>query len=63
MEKGDHPELDVSNLLEVDGISQYQSLVGALQGGITLGRFELLAGISAMTSFRVAPRVGHMERL
>ena len=63
MENGDHPELDISEFLEVDGIAQYQSLVGALQWAITLGHFELLAGIASMASFRVAPRVGHMERL
>ena len=63
MENGDHPELDVSALLEADGIAQYQSLIGALQWAITLGRFELLAGIASLSSFRVAPRVGHLERL
>ena len=63
MESGDHPELDVTELLDADGISQYQSLIGALQWAITLGRFELLAGIASMASFRVAPRVGHLERL
>ena len=31
LEKGDHPELDDSELLDQTGIQQYQSLVGQLQ--------------------------------
>jgi hypothetical protein len=37
LEKGDHPELDTSELLDTQGIVVYQSLIGALQWAITLG--------------------------
>jgi hypothetical protein len=30
---------------------------------MTLGRFELLVGVAMMSSFRIAPRKGHLERL
>ena len=30
LEHGDHPELDTSELLDEDGIQQYQSLIGSL---------------------------------
>ena len=30
IEKGDHPELDTSELLDMDGIRKYQSMIGAL---------------------------------
>ncbi len=30
LEKGDHPELNMSNELDADGIKNYQSLIGAL---------------------------------
>ncbi len=30
LEKGDHPELDTSDLLEEQGIQTYQSLIGSL---------------------------------
>jgi hypothetical protein len=63
VESGDHPELDVTELLGDDGISQYMSCIGALQWAVTLGRFELLIGVTTLASFRVAPRVGHMERV
>ena len=63
LEKNDHPELDTSPLLNDEGISKYQSLIGALQWAITLGRFDIAVGVMSLSSFRVAPRVGHLERL
>ena len=63
LEKGDHPELDTSELLGDDGIQQYQSLIGTLQWTISLGRFDVGTAVMSMSSFRVAPRVGHLERL
>jgi hypothetical protein len=63
LEGEDHPELDTTPLLDDAGISKYQSLIGALQWAISLGRFDLGVAIMTMSSFRVAPRVGHLERL
>jgi hypothetical protein len=63
MADGDHPELDVTPECNQDEIRMYQSLIGALQWAVTLGRFDILAGVTAMSSFRVAPRQGHVERL
>ncbi len=37
LEKGDHPELDMSDELDADGIKNYQSLIGALQWSVSLG--------------------------
>jgi hypothetical protein len=59
----DHPELDLSPELDENGIKQYQSLIGALQWLITLGRFDILVAVSTMSSYRVAPREGHLDRL
>jgi hypothetical protein len=39
LEKGDHPELDRSELCTTDQIAQYQSKIGALQWIVTIGRF------------------------
>ena len=63
LEKNDHPELDMSPLLDDEGMSKYQSLIGALQWTISLGRFNVSVAIMSMSSFRSAPRVGHMDRL
>jgi hypothetical protein len=38
LEKNDHPELDDSNLLEAQDITKFQSMIGALQWCISLGR-------------------------
>jgi hypothetical protein len=63
MEEKDNPELDLSQELELDGILVYQSLIGALQWDVTLGRFDILMGVTTMASFRVAPRQGHLGPL
>ena len=60
---GDHPELDNSEFLDQDGIRKYQSLIGALQWCITLGRFDIQASVTTMSSFRVAPKQGHLDCL
>ena len=63
IEKNDHPELDMTPLLDADGVTKYQSLIGALQWAITLGRFDIGVAVMSLSSFRAAPRVGHLDRL
>jgi hypothetical protein len=62
LEKGDHPELDTLELLDSQGITIYQSLIGALQWVITIGRFDVQTAVMTLSGFRVAPRRGHLER-
>ena len=50
LEKNDHPELDLSPLLDEDGITRYQSLVGALQWTVTLGRFDIAVAVMTMSA-------------
>jgi hypothetical protein len=59
----DHPQLDTTELLDDEGIHQYQSLIGVLQWTITLGRFDIATAVMTMSGFRVAPRQGHLDRL
>ena len=63
IEKGDHPELDTSELLDSQGIATYQSLIGALQWVITIGRFDVITAVMTLSGFRAAPRRGHLERI
>ena len=63
LEHGDHPELDTSELLDQTGIQQYQSLIGSLQWAISLGRLDIATAVMSMSSFRAAPRRGHLLRL
>jgi hypothetical protein len=62
LEKNDHPELDETELLDNDGISRFQSLIGQLQWAVSLGRFDVATAVMTMSSYRVQPREGHMER-
>jgi hypothetical protein len=59
---GDSPELDTSTELSPEGIKKYQSVIGALQWCVTLGRFDIACALMTLSRFRVAPKVGHMER-
>jgi len=63
LEKGDNPELDTSEELDVTGTKKYQSMIGALQWCISLGRLDIATAVMTMSSFRAAPRKGHLERL
>lgn len=63
LEKGDHPELDDSEFLPEDDAQKYQSMVGAAQWLISLGRFDVAAAVMTMSGFRIAPRRGHMKRM
>jgi hypothetical protein len=62
LEKGDHPELDVSDLIEYEGIQQFQSLVGSMQWTASLGRFDIATAVMTLSGFRAAPRHEHLER-
>ena len=62
LEKGNHPELDTSDLLDADGIQKYQSMIGAMQWAISIGRFDIATAVMSLSSFRVAPRIGHLDR-
>ena len=63
LEKGDHPEVDTSELLDAKGIQLYQSMIGALQWVVSIGRFDVITAVMTMSGFRVAPRKGHLDRL
>ena len=55
------PELDTSDLLDEEGIKKYQSLIGALHWCVTLGRMDIAVAVIGLSSFRAAPREGHLE--
>ena len=63
LERNDHPELDDSPLLDVDGVAKYQSLIGSMQWAISLGRFDIATAVMTMSSFRAAPREQHLARV
>ena len=60
VERGDHPEIDTSDLLDDKGTEQHQLLIGKLQWAMSLGRFGIAVAIMTMSGFRSAPREGHL---
>lgn len=60
-DKGDHLVLGMSDILEDEGIAQYQSLIGTLHWLISIDRFDIQMHVMTVYSFRVAPRVGHLD--
>jgi hypothetical protein len=63
LEKEDHPEIDTSYLLDDDGTKPNQSLIGPMQWTVSLARIEIATTVMTLSGFRVAPRVGHLERV
>ena len=63
LDKGDHPELDNSEELDIKGIKLYQSLIGPLQWAIQIGRMDITTAVMTMSGFRASPRKGHLERV
>ena len=62
LDKNDHPELDNSELASDDLITKFMCMVGQLQWAVTLGRYDILSHVMSMSRFRLAPKVGHIER-
>ena len=63
LEKGDHPEIDDSDFLDEADTQVYQSLIGALQWAISIGRLDICTAVMTMSSFHAQPRKGHLERV
>ena len=63
LEKNDHPELDNLELCNEEQITKYMSMIGQLQWAITLGRYDILAQVMSMSRVRLAPKIGHLERM
>ena len=62
LEKGDHPELDKSELFDETRIQQYQSLIGSLQWAVSIGRIDIATSVMTLSGFRSIPRQGHLDR-
>ena len=54
---------DASKELESEGIKKYQSLIGALQWAVALGRLDITTSVMTMSGFRVVSWKGHMEKV
>jgi hypothetical protein len=61
MPKSYHPELDVTRVLDSEGASRYQQLIGMLRWAVELGRVDILLEVSLLSSHLAEPRDGHLE--
>ena len=63
VENTDHPEIDTTELLNKEGIQEYQSLIGELQWAVSLGRFDIQQAVTSLGRFRAAQREGPIKRV
>ena len=63
LEKGDHPELDTSEVLPLDQVKIYQFLIGSLQWVVLISHLDITTAMMTMSGFQVEPRIGHLERV
>jgi hypothetical protein len=61
LEHGDHPEIDNSEELGLDDIKKFQSMIGALQWVIQIGRFDINTAVMTLSSFRANPPLSHLN--
>ena len=61
LDAGDHPKLDTLDFLDAQGISLYQSMIGAMQWAVSLGQINITTAVMTMSSFCMAPHQGHLE--
>jgi hypothetical protein len=62
LEENDHPEMVKSPFLRQDKTQQFQSLIGAMQWAVSIGRLDIATAVMSLSSFRAMPRRGHLER-
>jgi hypothetical protein len=55
LERGDDPELDMSELLYDKEIELYQSHIGALPWSVTMGILDVNTTAMTHSGFRIAP--------
>jgi Reverse transcriptase (RNA-dependent DNA polymerase) len=49
LEKGDHPEIDDTDELDIEGIKRYQTMIECLQWAVSLGRFDIQTATMTMS--------------
>jgi hypothetical protein len=62
LEQNDHLEMEDSPFLGQDKTQQFQSLIGAMQWAVSIGRLDIVTAVMSLSSFRAMPRRGHLER-
>ena len=58
----DHPELDDTPLLNSEGITDYQSIIGVCQWISISSRMDITFAVSSLSRFAAKPQEGHLRR-
>ena len=61
--RGDHPDLDDSELLGFKATKIHQSLIGALQWVAQIGRFDVGTTVMTLSRFHAAPCSRHLDQV
>jgi hypothetical protein len=62
LEQINHLEMDDSPFLGQDKMQQFQSLIGAMQCAVSIGRLDIATAVMFLSRFHAMPRRGHLER-
>jgi hypothetical protein len=62
LEQNDHPKMVDSPFLGQDETQQFQSIIGAMQWAVSIGRLDIATTVMSLSSFCAMPRRGHLER-
>ncbi len=62
MAASDHPEMDVTEVLDDDKHRQFQMLIGILNWIVTIGRLDVAFATMSLSRFSACPRRGHLDR-
>jgi hypothetical protein len=62
LEQNDHLEMDNSPFLGQDKTQQFQSLIGAMQWEVSIGRLDIVTAVMSLSSFCTMPSRGHLKR-
>jgi hypothetical protein len=54
--------MDDSLFLGQDETQQFQSLIGAMQWAVSIGRLDIATAVMSLSSFHAMPRRGHLQR-
>lgn len=60
---GYRPELDNSDLCDVDLIHVYQQKIGVLRWAVELGQINITTEVSMLAAYCAAPRIGHFNAM
>ena len=62
LEKGDHPELDITDLLDPSRVQKFQSLIASIQWVVSIGRLDVATVVMSLSGYQSIPRIRHLER-